>query len=190
MAARFISFIGRPEIKFTRRGKKMERFDKMDKVQLRNLLNKGWMTHDGMWFFHCVQECGIEKTNKINKAAVRTMAMVEVKRIKKALGLNEISSFNDIKILLEEGFEIIRADFMNFDLYFPEENIFRWEIPTCFAYEAVKKLGVADQYQCGIVDRVLGWFDGLGIKYSLTPSTEECLMHTEGKCSREFKFSF
>ena len=32
-----------------------------------DLLNKCWMTHDGMWFFHCLQENGIEITNRINK---------------------------------------------------------------------------------------------------------------------------
>ena len=168
----------------------MERFDKLDKIQLRNLINKGWMTHDGMWFFHCLQECGIEKTNKINRAAVKTMAMIEVKRIKKALGLDSIQSFDEVKILLQEGFEIIKGDFMNFNLHFPAENIFQWEIPTCFAYEAIKKLGAVDQYQCGIVDRPRGWFDALGLTYTVTPSSEGCLMHTEGKCVREFKFIF
>jgi hypothetical protein len=168
----------------------VERFDKIDKIQLRNLLNKGWMTHDGMWFFHCFQECGIEKTNKINTAAVKTMAMIEAKRIKKALVLGEIRSFDDVRTLLEEGFDIIKADFMNFILRFPSENVFQWEIPSCFAYEAVKKLGVIDRYQCGIVHRPLAWFDALGIKYTMTPPSDNCLMHAEGKCVREFKFSF
>jgi hypothetical protein len=168
----------------------LERFDRLDKIQLRNLLNKNWMTHDGMWFFNCLQEFGIEKTNKVNRAAVRMMAMAEAKRIKKAIGLDKVQTFDDVKMLLQEGFEIIRADFMNFHLYFPEENIFQWEIPTCFAYDSIKLLGVADQYQCGIVDRPRGWFDALGIKYSVTPESEGCLMHREGKCFREFRFVF
>jgi hypothetical protein len=42
--------------------------------QLKELLNKGWMTHDAMWFYNCLQEVGIEKTNKINRAAVKMMA--------------------------------------------------------------------------------------------------------------------
>jgi hypothetical protein len=168
----------------------MERFDRLDKIQLRNLLNKGWMTHDGMWFFHCLQECGIEQTNKINRAAVKTMAMVEAKRIAKAIGLENIRSFDEVKILLQEGFEIIKADFMNFQLRFPAENIFRWDIPTCFAYEAVKKLGVEDRYQCGIVDRPRAWFAALGIRYQMSPEGEGCLMHNTGFCSREFQFFF
>ena len=168
----------------------MERFDRIDKVQLRNLLNKGWMTHDGMWFFHCFRECGIEKTNKINTAAVKTMAGIEAKRIKKALGLGDIRSFDDVKILLEEGFNIIKGEFMNFILRFPSENVFQWEIPGCFAYDAIKKLGVIDQYQCGIMYRPMAWFDSLGVRYTVNPSSDKCLMHLEGRCVREFRFSF
>ncbi len=168
----------------------MERYEGIEKNRLRDLLNRGWMTHDGMWFFHCFQEFGIDKTNKVNRAAVRTMAMVEGKRIRKVLGLGEIKSFAELKTLLEEGFEIIKADFMNFALRFPEENVCLWEIPTCFAHDAVKKLGVIDKYQCGIVERPLGWLDALGIKYTMKPRSEVCLMHAEGKCMREFRFEF
>jgi len=38
----------------------------------------------------------IEKTNPINRAAVRSMAQVEAKRIKKALGSGDISGFDDL----------------------------------------------------------------------------------------------
>lgn len=168
----------------------MERYDKIDKIRLRNLLNKGWMTHDSMRFFHCFQECDIEKTNMINTLAVKTMAVPEAKQIRKALGLSDIRSLDDARTILEEGFDIIKADFMNFILRSPLENVFQWEILTCFAYEAVKKLGVIDRYQCGIVHRPLTWFDAPGIKYTMTPSSDKCLMHAEGKCVREFRFSF
>ena len=48
--------------------------------ELKELLVKGWMTHDAMWFYHSLQEFGIEKTNKINKAAIRDMSAIEIKR--------------------------------------------------------------------------------------------------------------
>jgi|WetSurMetagenome_2_1015567.scaffolds.fasta_scaffold106307_2 hypothetical protein len=40
--------------------------EKMDKTPLegralKKLLIKCRMTHDAMWFYHCLQECGIEK---------------------------------------------------------------------------------------------------------------------------------
>ena len=50
----------------------------IEKNDLRELLVKGWMTHDAMWLYHCFQECGMEKTNRINKAAVQSMSAIEI----------------------------------------------------------------------------------------------------------------
>ena len=168
----------------------MNLYEKLDKSELRELLIKGWMTHDAMWFANCMQECGIEKTNKINKAAVKSMAMIEVKRIKKAMGLDDINNFQDLKSLIENGFEIIKGDFMKFNISFPEENLMIWEISDCFAYQGLKKMGAINDYVCGIFDRADGWFDSLGIKYSVTPEINGCLLYKTGKCFREYRFTF
>jgi hypothetical protein len=52
----------------------------LKKSELKEILIKNWMTHDAMWLYHCLQECGIERTNKINKAAIRSMAAIEIRR--------------------------------------------------------------------------------------------------------------
>ena len=54
-----------------------------------DLLNKCWMTHDGMWFFHCLQEFGIDAANKINKSAIKSLASIEIQRIKNTLGIDK-----------------------------------------------------------------------------------------------------
>lgn len=36
----------------------------LETEELKQLLLKCWMTHDAMWFRHCVEVCGIEKTNR------------------------------------------------------------------------------------------------------------------------------
>ncbi len=156
----------------------MQTFDQIDKIRLRELLRRNWMTHDGMWFYHCLQECGIEKTNKVNKAAVRCMGQIEVKRIKKALDIDDVKTFYDLQFLIKEGFEIIRADFMKFNLSFPSHNVFQWDMPNCFAFEGIKMMGAIEHYQCGIIDRVLGWFDTLKIEYSYAPHEEGCLLQS------------
>lgn len=69
----------------------------LSKNELKEILNKGWMTHDAMWFYHCLQECGIEKTNKINKATIRDMATIEINRLQKALGEQNFDSFDKFK---------------------------------------------------------------------------------------------
>jgi hypothetical protein len=168
----------------------MRTYEELGRDELRELLNRSWMTHDAMWFYNCLQAIGIEKTNPINRAAVRSMAQVEAKRIKKALDYGEIKGFGDIRRFLENGFQILRGEFMKFELSFPEENRLHWEIPRCFAYEGVKALGVIDNYECGIFDRAHGWFEALGVKYEMKPLVRECLMHRTGKCTVDFIFDF
>ena len=165
----------------------MSTADRISIEDLRELLNKGWMTHDAMWFYHCVQEVGIEKTNKINRAAVRSMAMIEVKRMKKFIGLEKVESYDDLQRLFQDGFEVIKPDFMKFSCTFPGDNIVRWETEQCFAYDGVKGLGLIDQYECGIIDRTYGWLDGLDLQYSVTPELNGCLLNSDGKCVREMK---
>jgi hypothetical protein len=65
----------------------------LEKKELTELLNKCWMTHDAMWFYNCLQECGIEKTNKVSRAAVKAVAAVEIKRLKKAVGADKLDTF-------------------------------------------------------------------------------------------------
>lgn len=158
--------------------------------ELKEILIRNWMTHDAMWFYHCLQECGIERTNKINKAAVRSLAMIEIRRIQKAVGIDKVQTFEDLKLLTEAGWSIIKGDFMKATYSFPSENTIRVDFESCFAYEGTKRLGVIDEYQCGIFDRIYGWFDALGLEYSVSPRVVGCMMNTDGKCFRVIRFRF
>ena len=64
----------------------MTLFDDLTKQQLKELLVKCWMTHDGSWFYNCACELGIEGANKLNKAAIKNLSVIEMQRIKKAMG--------------------------------------------------------------------------------------------------------
>jgi len=39
----------------------MNVLDKIEKKEIGDLLGKGWLTHDGMWFYHTYRQLGIEK---------------------------------------------------------------------------------------------------------------------------------
>ena len=166
----------------------MKQFDDLAKTELRDLLVRNWMTHDAMWFANTVQQCGIEKANVLNRAAVKAMATIEAKRLKEALQIERIVSFEELESFIKTGFEIIRAPFMEFNVTFPEKNVMRWEIATCFAYTGVKRLGIIDQYQCGIFDRLDSWLAVLGISCGVQPQVDGCLMYQTGKCMREYRF--
>ena len=158
--------------------------------ELKELLIKNWMTHDAMWLYHSVKECGIEKANVVNKAAVRSMGAIEIKRIAKALGVEKIESFDQFKEFFSAAMAIVLGDFMKSTFSFPDKNKVHGRWDRCFAYEGLKRYGMIDQYRCGIFDRIEGWFDGLGISYTVSPKVEGCMMHTNGQCYRDYRFEF
>jgi hypothetical protein len=162
----------------------------LEKDARKELLVKNWMTHDAMWFYHCLQECGIEKTNRINRAAVRDMAAIEIKRIQKAVDAGNLDTWDEFKRFFEITMGIATGKFMKYTYSLPARNIMHGEWKSCFAYEGVKALGVIDSYECGIMLRIDTWLDTLGVKYEVKPKVTGCMMHTDGKCFRDYRFFF
>jgi len=162
----------------------------LNKNELKEILNKSWMTHDAKWFYHCLQEFGIEKTNKINKAAVRDMSAIEIKRIQKAIGAGQMDTFDEFKLFFDKVMEIVTGKFMKCKYSMPAHNLMHFEWESCFAHEGMKTLGVIDSYECGVILRINTWLDTLGIKYEVEPKVTGCMMHTDGKCFRDYRFFF
>jgi hypothetical protein len=157
--------------------------------EVKELIIKCWMTHDGMWFMNCVQECGIEKANKVNKAAIRSLAPIEVKRVQKACGLENIQTFQELLQFLDAAQETVIGDFMGFGYHVPSENALHFGIESCFAHDGMKRIGVSETYECGIFTRIEAWFETLGIAYTVTPEVTGCMMVTEGRCFRDYSFT-
>jgi len=143
-----------------------------------------------MWFYNCLQEFGIEKTNKINKAAIRNMAAIEVQRFQKLFGVEQINSFNELKNFLLTAGPIVTGEFMKYRYCSPAKNLIQYQWDSCFAYEGTKALGVIDRYECGIMLRIDTWLTTLGIKFEVEPKVTGCMMHTDGKCFFEYRFFF
>ena len=165
----------------------MNVLDRISKTELKELLSKGWMTHDAMWFYHCAGEVGPAKAGALNLAAIKSMAPIEARRIGRAIGLETINSFADLKRFIIEGFELIRPEFMKFTYTFPEENLIHWETDDCFAHKGISRMGFIEEYECGIIKRITGWLDGMGVEYTTWPETGRCLFHTEGHCLRAIR---
>ena len=160
-------------------------FDQLDKNQLKELLVKCWMTHDGSWFYNCGRELGIDAANKLNKAAIKNLSTIEMQRIKKAMGLErlKIKTFEQLKDFVDSAFSILKGDFMDFVYTFPEKNRMHWEMNRCFAYNGMKMFGFEKQYECGVIYRVSCWLDALGIDHKVEPEINKCLLNFHEKCS-------
>ena len=166
----------------------------VEQTELIDLLNKCWMTHDGMWFYHCFQEFGIQQANKTNKAAIQSLAPIEVARIKKFLGMEKesIDTFDRFIRFFNGASELFIPDFMNAIMRFPRKNVLHWEFKPkeCFAYKGMKRIGALDEYECGVLYRIECWIRSLEITYEVDPRVTTCLMRDSDFCSGDFTVHF
>jgi len=160
-------------------------FDQIDKKQLKELLVKCWMTHDGSWFYNCARKLGIDEANKLNKAAIKTLSTIEMQRIKKAMGSenSKLRTFEQLKDFIINGFSILKGDFMDFVYTFPEKNRIHWKMNRCFAYNGMKMFGFEKEYECGVIYRLSCWLEALGIKHKIVPKINKCLLNSRSICS-------
>ena len=65
----------------------MRGVDDISRDELRDLLGRGWLAHDGIWFCHIYREPGIETASRLNRAAINSLALIEMDRVAKWLGV-------------------------------------------------------------------------------------------------------
>jgi hypothetical protein len=167
--------------------------DRIQKRDIRDLLGKGWLTHDGMWFFHTYRELGIEKANVLNRAAIQSLAPIEINRVKKVLGISgqKIETFEELEHFMTEALEIILPGsvFKQFRFETPSKDLLHWEWESgeCFAFKGMKQIGIIDRYRCGVMYRIECWLEALGISYRMEPKIDTCIMHDTGACSGDIR---
>jgi hypothetical protein len=163
----------------------MKTIEQIGIIDLKEHLIKNWMTHDGMWFYHCLASYGIDEANRLNKAAIRSLAAIEFRRALQLFGISRVETFEDLKGAVDAVFSVSKGDFMKFTYTFPEKNLSAWEFDGdgCFAYHGLKRMGAVDRYECGVIYRVLCWLENAGARYEVVPEFKGCLMHETGQCS-------
>jgi len=167
--------------------------DRIEKKDLRNLLGKGWLTHDGMWFYHTSRELGIEQANALNHAAIKSMAPIEVARAKRVLGISKerFDTFDELMDFMLAALELTLPDSVFENIRFRSTSqdriLWDWKDGQCFAYKGMQQIGMIDGYRCGVIYRIECWLEALGIAYAMHPRIEGCLMHEEGICRGEIR---
>lgn len=167
--------------------------DRIEKIDVKDLLAKGWLTHDGMWFYHTYQEFGIERANALNKAAIKSLAPIEMERAKRVLGIDKerFDTFDEFMDFMLSALELTMPDSVFKKIHFrsPSRDLIHWdwENGQCFAYKGMKQIGTIDRYRCGVMYRIECWLEALGITYTMHPRIEGCLMHEKGICEGEIR---
>lgn len=168
--------------------------EQLDKNAIRELISKCWITHDGMWFAHTLSVRGIEEANRLNRAAIKSMADIELKRFMAILGVtkDDLKRFTAFKAFFLNIQELLIPDFMNVVIQFEAPDSIFWQFNErgCFAYNGVKRAGVEAQYECGPLYRIQCWLKHLDIPYEMIPYLTTCVMPEKGRCSGRFKCDF
>lgn len=163
--------------------------DGIEKTDIRDYLGKGWLTHDGMWFYHTFQAFGIEKANELNRAAIKAMAPFEIARAKRVLDIGRDDGFDNLDKLMAfmlAALELTLPDsvFSKVRFISPSVDLIHWDWDSgqCFAYKGMQQIGAIDGYRCGVMYRIECWLEALGVGYSMLTPIDGCLMHETGVC--------
>lgn len=162
--------------------------------EIRDLMAKSWMTHDAMWFANTLFSEGIDTANRLNRAAIKSMVDVEVRRFlnKMVLSPDRVRTFNGFKSFFTDIQELLIPEFMNVTIGFTAPDTISWQFNEkgCFAYNGVKRLKIEDRYQCGVLYRIQCWLACLDIPFEMTPAPRTCLMNERGHCRGRFVCRF
>lgn len=169
----------------------MKSLDDISKQELIELENSCWMTHDGMWFYSCLNRFGIEEANRLNKSAIKGLAPFEIERTKKLFGFDKrtLKTFDDCRAYFLIAKPLFIPSFMNATISFRGPNVMHWEFEpnNCFAFKGMKRMGVIDDYECGVIYRIECWLDCLGVQYKTKPRIDKCMMREGGHCAGDIE---
>jgi len=156
----------------------------------KDLLIKGWMSHDARWFMAVTERFGIEEANRLNQKVCRELGQVEMKRFMKTLNLPFPKNIDEHLTMNKEAISLYGPDLIDYEIRILDHQSYEMHIKRCFAYENVVKAGIKDQYECGILARVQGWIDAQGLEHELIPSLSKCMKVLEKECSYKIALQF
>jgi hypothetical protein len=166
-----------------------ELVDRTIRDEVRDLVAKGWLTHDAMWFDSAARSLGVGAANDLNRAAIRAMAPIEIRRLTEALGMDpsDLGDASAVAGFVTDGVSLLtpRSVSTGFTVSARDARTLHWEWEpgACFAWKGMTRLGWIDGYRCGVVYRVECWLEALGLRRLDGPAVEGCLMQLDGRCS-------
>jgi len=156
----------------------------------KDLLIKGWMSHDARWYMAVVEYFGIEAANRLNQMVARELGRVEMKRFMKALDLPPSRNIEEYLNLKKAALSMFGPDLVDYETKILDHQSYEMHLKRCFAHENIVKAGIKDQYECGIFSRLQGWIDAQGLEHELTPALGKCMKVLGKECCYTVKLRF
>lgn len=165
-------------------------FKKMNPDQVKDYLLTNWMTHDALWYREAASRFGMSEASPMNLRICRSLGRIEFKRLLKATGSNPPKDMAHLKVLYEEALRILVPPFIEMDAEFQSDDAILFKTRTCFAHKGMTEAGLIDEYECGIFERIKGWFDAMKVDYRLSPDLSRCLKYRGQECHVMVSFHF
>lgn len=156
----------------------------------KDLLIKGWMSHDARWYMAVAEHFGISHANHLNQIVARELGRVEMKRFMKALNLSPSRNMEEYLNLKKAALSMFGRDLVDYEIKILDHQSYEMRFRRCFAHENIVKAGIKDQYECGILSRLQGWIDALGLEHDLTPPLGKCMKVLGRECSYKIRLQF
>jgi hypothetical protein len=156
----------------------------------KDLLIKGWMSHDARWFMAVAEHFGIEHANRLNQKVARELGRVEMKRFMKALDLSPSRNMEEYLNLKKAALSMFGPDLVDYEIKILDHQTYEMHLTRCFANENIVKAGIKDQYECGIFSRLQGWIDAQGLEHELAPPLGKCMKVLGKACSYNIVIRF
>ena len=148
----------------------------------KDLLIKGWMSHDARWFMAVAKQFGMEAANRLNQSVCREIGRVEMKRYMKTLALTQPKDLEEYLTLKKAAISLYGPDLIEYEIKPLDHRSYEMHLKRCFAHDNIVRAGIEDRCECGIFARLQGWIDAQGLEHELTPALGKCIMVLGKEC--------
>ena len=148
----------------------------------KDLLIKGWMSHDARWFMAVAKHFGMDAANRLNQSVCREIGRVEMKRYMKTLALPPAKNLEEYLTLMKAALSLYGSGLTEYEIKLLNDQSYEIHMKRCFAYENIVRAGIEEQCECGVFARLQGWIDAQELTHELTPPLGKCMMVMEKEC--------
>ena len=159
-------------------------------VVQKDLLIKGWMSHDARWFMAVAAHFGMDAANRLNQSVCREIGRVEMRRYMKTLAVSPARNLEECLTLMKAALSLYGSGLVEYEIKTLNDQSYEMHMKRCFAYENIVRAGIQDQCECGVLARLQGWIDAQGLEHELAPPLGRCMMVLGKECRYRITFRF
>ncbi len=162
----------------------------MQGEELRVFLVNNWMTHDALWVGEAASRFGMAEASPMNLRVCRSLGKIEFKRLMKATGSSRPDGMAALREVFDQAWSVFAPPAFDTEIDFRTDDVVVMKNTECFAHKGMVGAGLIDEYECGIFERIEGWFDAMGLDYTRTPDLSRCLKYKGEECIVTIRFRF